>query len=117
MPNTHTCDALNSSLQKSKEIDRSASEEIAVYQRHFRDYQRTIQEKGILPDDIYNMDEMGFRIGVGGSQWIITMDITRPHFSPSDTNRDYAMSIEAVSGDGIMIDAMLIMKGVNHLEK
>ena len=54
--------------QKSKEIDRSASEEIATYQRHFRDFQREVEEKGILPGDIYNMDETGFRIGMGGSQ-------------------------------------------------
>ena len=88
-----------------------------MYQRHFRDYQHIIQEKGVLPGDIYNMDETGFRIGVSGSQWIITMDITRPHFSLSDTNRDYVMSIEAVSGDGIAINPMLIMKRVNHLKK
>ena len=103
--------------QKTKEIDRSASEEIAVYQRHFRDFHREVEEKGILLDDIYNMDETGFRIGVSGSQWVITMDMNRPQFNPSDTNRDYATSIEAVSGDGVMIDPMLIMKGVNHLKK
>ena len=53
--------------QKSKEFDRSASEDMAIYRRHFRDYQWEIEEKGILPEDIYNMDETGFRIGVGGS--------------------------------------------------
>ena len=103
--------------QETRKIDRSASEEIAVYERHFRDFQREVEEKGILLGDIYNMDETGFRIGVGGSQWVVTMDMNRPQFSPSDTNRDYATSIEAVSGDGVVIDPMLIMKGVNHLEK
>ena len=54
--------------QKAKEIDRSASEEIATYQQNFREFQRVVEEKGILPGDIYNMDETGFHIGVGGCQ-------------------------------------------------
>ena len=103
--------------QKTKEIDRSASEELRVYRRHFREFKEKIDKKGILPGDIYNMDETGFYIGVGGNQWIITMDIHRLHYSPSDTNRDYATSVEAVSGDGVVIEPMLILKGVNHLEK
>ena len=45
------------------------------------------------------------------------MDIRRPHHSPSDTNRDYATSIEAISGDGVVVEPILIMKGVSHLEK
>ena len=45
------------------------------------------------------------------------MDMQRPQHSPSDTNRDYATSVEAVSGDGVVIDPLMIMKGVKHLEK
>ena len=45
------------------------------------------------------------------------MDIYRPHFSPSDINRDYITSVEAVSGDGEIIDPFLIIKGVSYLEK
>ena len=57
--------------QKTKEIDRSACEELAICERHFRDFKDVVQEKGILPGDIYNMDETGFRIGVGGNKWVI----------------------------------------------
>ena len=63
------------------------------------------------------MDETGFRIGVGGNQWIITMDWHHPHQSPTDTNCDYVTSVEAISGDGIVIPPLLILKGVNHLQK
>ena len=48
--------------QKIKEIDRSASEEMAIYRRHFRDYQREVEEKGILPGNTYNMDGQGFAL-------------------------------------------------------
>ena len=88
-----------------------------IYQQYFRIFQYEVKEKNILPRDIYNMDETGFRIDIGGSQWIITMDTTRAYYSLLDTNRDYASSIEAVSGNNIVIDPILIMKGVNHLEK
>ena len=54
--------------QKSKEINRNASKELTIYQQHFNDYRREVKEKGILPGDIYNMDKIGFRISIGGSQ-------------------------------------------------
>ena len=103
--------------QKTKEIDRSACEELAIYEKHFQDFKKEVEEKGILPGDIYNMDETGFRIGVGDNQWIITLEVHRRHFSPSSTNRDYCTSVEAISGDGIVIDPLVIIKGVNLLEK
>ena len=103
--------------QKTKELDRTVAEEIAIFERHFQEFRRVVTEKGISPGDIYNMDETGFRIGIGGSQWIVTMDWQHPQQSPSDANRDYAISIECVAGDGTVIDPMLIMKGVSHLEK
>ena len=89
----------------------------SAFRHLLREFKEEVDEKGILPGDIYNMDETGFRIGVGGNQRIITMDIHRPHHSPSDTNRDYATSVEAVSGDGIAVEPMLIPKGLSHLEK
>ena len=63
------------------------------------------------------MDKIGFRIGVNGSQWIITIDIYRPHFSPLDINCDYITSVEAISKDDEVIDPFLIIKGVSYLKK
>ena len=103
--------------QKTKEIDRSASEELQVYRQYFREFKEEVDEKDILPGNIYNIDETGFRISIGGNQWIITMDIHRLHHSPSDTNRDYTTSVEAVSGDRVVVEPMMILKDINHLEK
>ena len=61
--------------QKTKEIDRSACEVLELYERHFRDFKKVVDENGIPPGDIYNMDEIGFRIRIGGAQWVITLDI------------------------------------------
>ena len=103
--------------QKTKEINCSASEEVAIYQRHFREFREKVNKKDILSRDIYNMDKTGFHIGVGGQQWIVTINIQRPYYSPLDINHDYAISIEAVSGDGVVVDLMLIIKDISHLEK
>jgi hypothetical protein len=63
------------------------------------------------------MDETGFRIGVGRNQWVITMDWKRPQISPSDTNRDYITSVEAVSVDGEVLPPLLIIQGMDHLHQ
>ena len=46
-----------------------------------------IQEEGILPDDIYNMDETDFQIGMGKDQLIITKR-KRTHYFGLPENRE-----------------------------
>ena len=41
----------------------------------------------------------------------------RRYYSPSSTNRDYCISVETISGDGVVNDPLVIIKGVNILEK
>jgi hypothetical protein len=94
-----------------------AADEIPVYKRHFREFKAIVNEKGIPKGDIYNMDETGFQIGVGGNQWVITMDWKRPQTSPSDTNRDYITSVEVVSADGEVLPPLLIVQGTDHLHQ
>jgi hypothetical protein len=74
-------------------------------------------DKGIQPADAYNIDETSFRIGIGGSQLVITMDFEKKQSSGSNTNRDYVTSIEAISGDGYVIPPLLIAQGSIYLEK
>jgi hypothetical protein len=45
------------------------------------------------------------------------MDWKRPQISPSDTNRDYITSVEAVSVDGEVLPPLLIIQGTNHLHQ
>ncbi|ENI03183.1 hypothetical protein COCC4DRAFT_143533 [Bipolaris maydis ATCC 48331] len=60
--------------QKPREITRTAAAAEEAYKAHFDAVKEIKYRHGILPADTYNMDETGFRIGCGGSQWIITMD-------------------------------------------
>jgi hypothetical protein len=62
------------------------------------------------------MDETGYRIGVGGNNWVVTRrtDVVQ---SPSDTNRDSITAIEVISADGYVLFPFLILKAKLQLEK
>ena len=67
---------------------------------------------GILPCDQYNFDKTGFSIGVGGQQYVVTMDLAKKCAeSPSDSNRDHVSLVETVSADGSVLPPLCIMKG------
>ncbi|KAK7179101.1 uncharacterized protein CC84DRAFT_520111 [Paraphaeosphaeria sporulosa] len=103
--------------QKSQNINWTAMATFEVYSHYFTELKKVIYTHGITTYDTYNMDETGFRIGVGGSQWIVTMEMNRPQVSASETSRDYITSIEAISGDGQVLNPMLVVQGVNHLHQ
>lgn len=70
----------------------------------------------IQPSDLYNMDETGFRIGVAGSQWIITLSPDRESYLASSEERELVTDIEAVSADGSYLPNMLILQHKTHTE-
>ena len=60
------------SLQKKLNSDRQLSENLDRITEYFQRLQTVITEEGIVPEDIWNMDETGFQIGVGKDQLIVT---------------------------------------------
>ena len=93
-----------------------AANTVVNYEAHFKRLKRVIDDYAIQQGDTYNMDETGFRLGVGGSQWVITTGIDAVQ-SGSDTNRDFCTAIETISGDGVVLPPFLVLKGSAHLEK
>jgi site-specific DNA-cytosine methylase len=79
--------------QKKINSDRQASENLEGVNGYFNKLQTIIQEGSILPDDIYNMDETGFRIGMGKDQLIVTKR-KRVHYFGLPENRESATAIE-----------------------
>ena len=102
--------------QKPKKLDWVAANSREVYRDHFNEFKTVVREYGIVQGDVYNMNETGFRIGIGGSQWIITMEFKKPQLSPSETNRDFVISVEAISTNGEVLPLLLIVQGINHLQ-
>ncbi|KJZ70356.1 hypothetical protein HIM_10247 [Hirsutella minnesotensis 3608] len=55
-------------LQKKLHAERQAAEDLVRVTQYFQSLEKVVQEQGIPPEDIWNMDETGFRIGVGKDQ-------------------------------------------------
>ena len=104
--------------QRPQELARLAANKVETYQHHFDELERVIDEFGIQPGDTYNMDETGVRMGIGGSQWVVTMRIGEDAAqSASNTNRESCTLIECVSDDGWVLSPFIILSAKVHLEK
>ena len=95
--------------QKLKELNWVAANSVEVYKAHFNEFKAVVYKYGIIQGDAYNIDETGFRIGVGGSQWIITIDYQKAYLSPLESNRDYITSVETISANGEVLPPLLII--------
>jgi len=70
-----------------------------------------------MPTDIYNFDELGFRVGIGKDQWIITREPYRKAYISTDTNRELVTMMETISGDGVDLLPMIILAGAQFLHQ
>ena len=103
--------------QKPLELERKLAHDPVVLKNWFERFLQLRERYSIQDEDIWNFDETGFQIGVGKSQWIVTTSISKRQYLPSDNNREYVTSIEAVSAGGAFIEPMLILTGKVHLER
>ncbi|XP_044714708.1 DDE superfamily endonuclease domain-containing protein [Hirsutella rhossiliensis] len=83
--------------QKVLDNQRKLAESVPHVTEYFKKLHETIASYGINPADIWNMDETGFRIGIG--------------------KQESATAVEAISADGRYIPAFLILSGKVHLEQ
>ncbi|KJZ68840.1 hypothetical protein HIM_11770 [Hirsutella minnesotensis 3608] len=96
--------------QKTLSADRAASEDLHWVVEYFKRLQKILEQEGIQPDDIWNMDETGFRVGVGKDQLIITKR-KRSHYFGIPENRESATLIEAISAVGHFTPTFIILAG------
>lgn len=101
-------------LQKKMHLDRQASEDIERVNTYFQRLSTIMTDEGIPPEDIWNMDETGFRIGIGKDQFIVTRR-KRAHYFGIPENRESATAIECISAGGRVIPAFLILSGQMHM--
>jgi hypothetical protein len=62
--------------------------------------------------DKYNFNKSGFRIGMGGKQWVITrvLDTIRLYLV-NKINRNWALVLEVISSNGVVLPLAVIIKG------
>ncbi len=75
-----------------------------------------LEKEGLTSDDIWNMDETGFRIGIGKDHLVVTKQ-RRTHYFALPENRESATSVEAISPASRYIPAFLIFSGKVHMAR
>ena len=96
-----------------KRINASTPE---VIKHHFRRLGAVIREHNLTGDDIFNMDEKGFMIGLAARCKVIYNQLGHkgPIKVAEDGNRELLTVIECVSASGVVLPPLIIYKGSNH---
>lgn len=97
--------------QRRQELDRVLQHDKTMVLGWFERLKKVRIDYGVDPDNIWNMDEVGYRIGVGQDRSIVTSEPQRIHYLPSDTNRESATGVEAINTRGMIIPPLFIMTG------
>ena len=106
---------LESRLSRQYDCQRAKQENPKVIQAWFNTVRATIEQYGILPDDIYNFDETGFAMGLCAHQKVITKSEScgrRPVLQPG--NREWVTALESISASGWALPPTLIFKGKQY---
>jgi hypothetical protein len=85
----------NKKFRKPLAAVRKNTHDIEGLERWFRKLQMVREEYRIVDQDIHNMDETGFRIGVGRKHKVITRASSKRQYLADPDNRDFITSIES----------------------
>jgi hypothetical protein len=102
---------------KTLPAERKAVHDREDVEGHFQDFQYALREFNILQDDVYNMDETGFRIGCLNGRVVITHTNTKAVYLADPEIRDWVTTIETIGAGGTTIPSMIILAGSVMLEK
>jgi len=105
----------NSHLLKRKQnslvVERKLTQDVETIERHFTRFLDACKELEIKRQNLYNMDEIGFRIKCDKAYIVITLKTSKRLVLMNANNRDYITSIECVdaSNDSYVLLAFLIV--------
>ena len=107
---------IDSKFARKYNYERAKCEDPKIIQEHFDRVQAAISEYGILPEDIYNFDEMGFAMGLCASARVITGSdrYARPKLL-QPRNREWVTAIEATNSTGWALPSYVIFKAKKNV--
>ena len=73
-----------------------------------------IEEYGILPENLYNMDEKGLQLGIGARATAMIDRDQKTAYSVEDGNRELVTVIETICVDGSILHPSVIFQGVRR---
>jgi hypothetical protein len=71
-----------------------------------------IEEYGILPENLYNMNEKGLQLGIGARATAMIDCDQKTAYSVKDGNRELVTVIETICADGSILHPSVIFQGV-----
>ena len=107
---------LKSKYTHQYDYQRAKCENPELIKNWFTCVQETIQKYGILEQDIYNMDETGFQMGVASTSKVICGSETRDSHARSiqPGNREWITIIVAINATGSVLPPQIIFAGKKH---
>jgi hypothetical protein len=106
---------LKSRFSRRYDYQRALQEDPKISQEWFDLVQITIQQYGILTDDIYNFDETGFAMGLCATHKVVTRSEyygRRSVLQPG--NHEWVTAIESISASGWALPPTLIFKSKQY---
>ncbi|PMD60753.1 uncharacterized protein K444DRAFT_527761, partial [Hyaloscypha bicolor E] len=91
--------------------ERKAANRKEDLEKYFNKYYRALEKFGICFEDVWNIDETGFRIGVLNGKIIIIYLNTKAVYLADPDNQESLTIIETVFAGGKAIILFLILKG------
>lgn len=102
---------LKSKLADERSLSRIKAGDYKSIKTWFDKFQREVFDKGIKPQNIYNMDETNIKLGDTGTQWIIQKQEGDPMMLPRLDSAEFVSILETVSMSGVALNPCVIFKG------
>jgi hypothetical protein len=105
-------DEIKTAFSRRYDYQRAKTEDPKVLREWFESVKATIQQHGILPDDIYNFDETGFAMGLIATAKVVTRaDYYGRRSVLQPGNREWVTAIESICASGERLPPCVIFKG------
>ena len=107
---------LKSKYTRKYDYQRAKCEDPQLIKDWFKRVKETIEKYGIVPEDIYNMDETGFQMGITSTSKVVCgLETKQSHAKALQPgNREWVTSIVAVNASGWALPAQIIFAATKH---
>ena len=97
--------------KKIEVVQLEANEE--DYRDYFEKLRTVIDEFDVSPENIYNMDETGFNIGVTEDRHVVVDGTISSHYQGKGGHQEWVTSIDCICADGSSISPLIIFTGAS----
>lgn len=78
--------------QKPLAVEWKNAHNFKDMEEYFETFRKLVEWFGLAPENMWNMDETGFKISCGKAQWVITSDASKALVMTDPNNQEYITS-------------------------